>query len=156
MLAIKYLWMILPAGFYSTALKSHPGFIFTPVRRALLVLLQAADKFPSSCFKEEADIGVTPSKLRKFKCSFNNLHICRAMRKKGSPGHTATADYMAELSQRNNSKVPYDIEFGDEPQPAMAPRRLTSSQLQVSYIAVKVKKITNTGTASLSAGLLRV
>merc|ERR1719495_1739911 len=52
------------------------------------------------------------------------------MRKKGSPGHTATADYMAELSQRNNSKVPYDIEFGDEPQPAMAPRRLTSSQLQ--------------------------
>ena len=66
---MKYLWMILPVGFYSTALKSHPGFIFTPVRRALLVLLQAADKFPSSCFKEEADIGVTPSKLRKFKCS---------------------------------------------------------------------------------------
>ena len=56
------------------------------------------------------------------------------MRKKGSPGHTATADYMAELSQRNNSNVPFYIEFGDEPQPALAPRGLTSSQLQVSHI----------------------
>jgi len=54
----------------------------------------------------------------------------KAMRKRGSPGHTATADYMAEQSQRNNSNVPFYIEFGDEPQPALAPRGLTSSQLQ--------------------------
>ena len=65
------------------------------------------------------------------------------MRKKGSPGHTATADYMAEQSQRNNSNVPYYIEFGDEPQPALAPRGLTSSQLQVSRIALKVKILLN-------------
>ena len=54
------------------------------------------------------------------------------MRKKGSPGHTATAGYMAEQSQRNSPNVPFDIDFGDEPQPAVAPRGLTSSQLQVS------------------------
>jgi len=54
----------------------------------------------------------------------------KAMRKKGSPGHTATAGYMAEQSQRNSPNVPFDIDFGDEPQPALAPRGLTSSQLQ--------------------------
>jgi len=52
----------------------------------------------------------------------------KAMRKKGSPGHTATAGYMAEQSQQKN--VPFDIDFGDEPQPALAPRGSTSSQLQ--------------------------
>lgn len=53
----------------------------------------------------------------------------KAMRKKGSPGHTATAGYMAEQTQR--SSVPFDIDLGDEPQPALAPKRgLTSSQLQ--------------------------
>ena len=59
------------------------------------------------------------------------MHICRAMRKKGSPGHTATAGYMAEQSQRNNSNMQFAIDFGEEPQPALAPRGLTSSQLQV-------------------------
>ena len=54
------------------------------------------------------------------------------MRKKGSPGHTATAGYMAEQSQRNSPKVPFDIDFGDEPQPALAPRGFSSNQLQVS------------------------
>jgi len=54
----------------------------------------------------------------------------KAMRKKGSPGHTATAGYMAEQSQRNSPKVPFDIDFGDEPQPALAPRGFSSNQLQ--------------------------
>ena len=59
------------------------------------------------------------------------MHICRAMRKKGSPGHTATAGYMAGQSQRSNTEMHFDIDFEDEPQPASAPRGLTSSQLQV-------------------------
>jgi len=52
----------------------------------------------------------------------------RALRKKGSPGCTATADFMAGQSLGNKLNV--DINFGEEPQLAVAARVLTSSQLQ--------------------------
>ena len=62
------------------------------------------------------------------------MYIYRAMRKKGSPGHTATAGYMAGQSQRNSPEMHFDIDFEDEPQPALASRGLTSSQLQVCSV----------------------
>jgi len=52
----------------------------------------------------------------------------KALRKKGSPGCTATADFMAGQSLGNKLNV--DINFGEEPQLAVAARVLTSSQLQ--------------------------
>jgi len=52
----------------------------------------------------------------------------KALRKKGSPGRTATADFMAGQSLGN--KLNMDINFGEEPQLAVAARVLTSSQLQ--------------------------
>jgi len=52
----------------------------------------------------------------------------KALRKKGSPGRTATADYMAGQSLGNNFNV--DIDYGEEPQLTVAARVLTSSQLQ--------------------------
>ena len=56
----------------------------------------------------------------------------RALRKKGSPGRTATADFMADRAGKslgNNLNV--DIDFGEKPQLAVAARGQTSSQLQV-------------------------
>jgi len=56
----------------------------------------------------------------------------KALRKKGSPGRTATADYMAgQAGQSLGNNFNVDIDFGEEPQPAVAARVLTSSQLQV-------------------------
>ena len=56
----------------------------------------------------------------------------RALRKKGSPGRTVTADYMAgQAGQSLGNNINVDIDFGEEPQPAVAARVLTSSQLQV-------------------------
>ena len=56
----------------------------------------------------------------------------RALRKKGSPGRTATADYMAGQAGQSLAKnFNVDIDFGEEPQPAVPARVLTSSQLQV-------------------------
>ena len=56
----------------------------------------------------------------------------RALRKKGSPGRTATADYMAgQAGQSLGNNLNVDINFGEEPQLAVAARVLTSSQLQV-------------------------
>merc|ERR1712240_139180 len=52
----------------------------------------------------------------------------KALRKKGSPGCTATADFMAGQSLGNKLNV--DIDFEEEPQLAVAARVLTSSQLQ--------------------------
>jgi len=55
----------------------------------------------------------------------------KALRKKGSPGRTATADYMAgQAGQSLGNNINVDIDFGEEPQPAVAARVLTSSQLQ--------------------------
>jgi len=55
----------------------------------------------------------------------------KALRKKGSPGRTATADYMAGQAGRSLGKnFNVDIEFGEEPQQAVAARGQTSSQLQ--------------------------
>jgi len=52
----------------------------------------------------------------------------KALRKKGSPGRTATAVFMAGQSLGNKLNV--DINFGEESQLAVAARVLTSSQLQ--------------------------
>ena len=56
----------------------------------------------------------------------------RALRKKGSPGRTATADYMAgQAGQSLGNNLNVDIDLGEGPQLAVAARVLTSSQLQV-------------------------
>merc|ERR1719282_2127727 len=55
----------------------------------------------------------------------------KALRKKGSPGRTVTAAYMAgQAGQSLGNNFNVDIDFGEEPQPAVAARVLTSSQLQ--------------------------
>jgi len=55
----------------------------------------------------------------------------KALRKKGSPGRTATADYMAgQAGQSLGKNLNVDVDFGEEPQLAVAARVLTSSQLQ--------------------------
>jgi len=55
----------------------------------------------------------------------------RALRKKGSPGRTATADFMAgQVGQSLGNNLNVDIDFGEEPQLDVAARGQTSSQLQ--------------------------
>jgi len=55
----------------------------------------------------------------------------KALRKKGSPGRTATADFMAgQAGQSLGNNFNVDIDFGEEPQLAVPARVLTSSQLQ--------------------------
>jgi len=55
----------------------------------------------------------------------------KALRKKGSPGRTATADYMAgQAGQSLGNNLNVDIDFGEETQPAVPARVLTSSQFQ--------------------------
>ena len=91
-----------------------------------------AGRFPSSCFRAGADIGVTPS-IKAVEVFLASLSlIFRALRKKGSPGRTATADYMAgQAGQSLGNNLNVDINFGEEPQLAVAARVLASSQLQV-------------------------
>merc|ERR1712240_212201 len=56
----------------------------------------------------------------------------RALRRKGSPGRTATADFMAgQVGQSLGNNLNVDIDFVEEPQLAVAARGQTSSQLQV-------------------------
>jgi len=56
----------------------------------------------------------------------------KALRKKGSPGRTATADFMAgQVGQSLGNNLNVDIDFGEKPQLAVAARGQTSSQLQV-------------------------
>ena len=91
-----------------------------------------AGRFPSSCFRAGADIGVTPSMTAVEVILASLSPFSRALRKKGSPGRTATADYMAGQAGRSLGKnFNVDIEFGEEPQQAVAARGQTSSQLQV-------------------------
>merc|ERR1719495_2602929 len=55
----------------------------------------------------------------------------KALRKKGSPGRTATAEYMSSQAGHSlGNKFNVDIDFGEESQLAGAARTLTSSQLQ--------------------------
>lgn len=56
----------------------------------------------------------------------------RALRKKGSPGRTATADFMAgQVGQSLGNNFNVDIDFGEESQLVVAARGQISSQLQV-------------------------
>ena len=58
--------------------------------------------------------------------------LFRALRKKGSPGRTATADYMAcQAGQSLGNNLNVDIDFGEESQLVVAARGQTSSQLKV-------------------------
>jgi len=55
----------------------------------------------------------------------------KALRKKGSPGRTATAIYMAgQAGQSLGNNLNVDIDFGEKPQLAVAASGQTSSQLQ--------------------------
>jgi len=55
----------------------------------------------------------------------------KVLRKKGSPGRTATADFMAsQAGQSFGNDLNVDINFEEEPQTIVAARVLTSSQLQ--------------------------
>merc|ERR1712240_875067 len=69
--------------------------------------------------------------LKLLQCRSRHWSDPRALRKKGSPGRTATADYMAgQAGQSLGKNLNVDIDFGEEPQLAVAARVLTSSQLQ--------------------------
>ena len=92
---------------------------------------KGAGRFPSSCFEAGADIGATLS-MTAVEVFLASLSLFRALRKKGSPGRTATADYMAgQAGQSLGNNLNVDIDLGEGPQLAVAARVLTSSQLQV-------------------------
>ena len=91
---------------------------------------KGAGRFPSSCFSAGADIGATlgMTAVEVFLASLSLF--LRALRKKGSPGRTATADYMAgQAGQSLGNNFNVDIDVGEEL--AVAARVPTMSQLQV-------------------------
>ena len=93
---------------------------------------KGAGRFPSSCFSAGADIGATlgMTAVEVFLASLSLF--LRALRKKGSPGRTATADYMAgQAVQSLGNNFNVDIDFGEEPQQAVAAKGQTLSQLQM-------------------------
>ena len=112
-------------SFYKTVRIFHFSYLTTGISKG-------AGRFASSCFRAGADIGVTPS-MTAVEVILASLSLFfRALRKKGSPGRTATADFMAgQAGQSFGNNFNVDIDFGEEPQPAVAARVLTSSQLQV-------------------------
>ena len=109
-------------SFYKAVRSFHFSYLTTGI-------LKGADRFPSSCFRAGADIGVTPSMTTVDVILVSLSLFFRALRKKGSPGRTATADFMA--GQALGNKLNVEINFGEESQLAVAARVLTSSQLQV-------------------------
>ena len=93
-------------SFYKTMKRFHFSYLTTGISKG-------AGRFPSSCFSAGADIGATlgMTAVEVFLASLSLF--LRALRKKGSPGRTATADYMAGQaghSLGNNFNV--DIDFG--------------------------------------------
>ena len=93
---------------------------------------KGAGRFPSNCFRAGADIGATLGMTAvEFFLASLSLFL-RALRKKGSPGRTATADYMAgQAVQSLGNNFNVDIDFGEEPQQAVAAKGQTLSQLQM-------------------------
>ena len=109
--------------------KAVRSFYFSYLTTAIS---KGAGRFPSSCFRAGADIGATLSMtaVEVFLASLSLFF--RALRKKGSPGRTATADYMAgQAGQSLGNNLNVDIDFGEEAQLVVAARGQTSSQLQV-------------------------
>ena len=117
---------VTAGGFFHKTVRSFlSSYVTTGISKG-------AGRFPSSCFSAGADIGVILSTTAaEFFLASLSLFF-RALRKKGSPGRTATADYMAGQAGQSLAKnFNVDIDFGEEPQPAVPARVLTSSQLQV-------------------------
>ena len=133
--------------------KAVRSFYFSYLTTAIS---KGAGRFPSSCFRARADIGATigMTVVEVFLASLSLFS--RPLRKKGSPGRTATADYMAGQSLGNNINV--DINLGEESQLAVPARVLTSSQLQVfsSDGILFLCRPCIPGPAALSSRLFRV
>ena len=107
--------------FYKIVRSFHFSYLTTGISKG-------AGRFPSSCFRAGADIGVTPSMTAVEVILASLSPFSRALRKKGSPGRTATANFMAgQAGQCLGNNFNVDIDFGEEPQPAAAARVLTSS-----------------------------